>query len=236
MCDTLFESWLGSANLERFDIPQMIPMTRKEHFMAYIWINPVTESMYQPDVLNEFLQKYGYRRFTTSEDWLSIVKEKYRLAVQQSEHTVVDVRCPKIKELLGEIKIDLEVTIPEINPILIHCGQEGSQREELQDEEKIITTPCQALADMGNALKLKDTWFVPWNKFLESLGDKPTGALPQKSPIPPGFFEELGVTTASITGEEAIRNYFEKYTPDEVQIVEMLFCKEGCHNGDGIVE
>ena len=45
--------------------------------MAYIWINPVTESMYEPVVLNEFLQRYGYKRFRTSTDWLTIVKEKY---------------------------------------------------------------------------------------------------------------------------------------------------------------
>lgn len=202
--------------------------------MAYIWINPVTDSMYDADVLNEFLRRHGYKRINASGDWLSIVKEKYQLAVKQAPHTVMDMRCPKTMEILEELDIASGVTIPEINPILIHCGQEISQREDLRGEEKTITTPCQALADMGNALGLTDTRFVPWNRFLESIGSEPPGILPKTSPIPPGFFTGLGVKTASVTGEEDIRKYFEKYVPDEVQLVEMLFCKEGCHNGDGI--
>lgn len=204
--------------------------------MTYIWINPVTEGMYEPDVLNEFLHFHGYEHFTTSRDWLTIVREKYRLAVEQSEHTVMDVRCPKIRDLLDEMEIMEEVTIPEINPILIHCGQEGSSRKDLLDEEKIITTPCQALADMGNALGLKNTWFVPWNRFVSTVGSGPAGISPKKSPIPPGFFAQLGLKTVSVTGEEEIRKYFQNYVPDETQLVEMLFCKEGCHNGDGIRE
>lgn len=202
--------------------------------MAYIWINPVTDSMYEPDVLNEFLRHHGYKRFEASSDWLAIVKEKYRSAVCQTTHTVMDMRCPKIKELLDELGVTTDVIIPEINPILIHCGQEGSEREDLRDEEKIITTPCQALADMGNALGLEDTRFVTWNQLLESIGDEPVGVQPKESPIPPGFFDELGLKTVSITGEEEIRNYFENGVPDEVQLVEMLFCRQGCHNGDGI--
>lgn len=208
--------------------------SRKGNSMAYIWINPVTDGMYEPDVLNEFLQHYGYKRFHTSIDWLAIVKEKYRLVASQATHTVMDMRCPKIKELLDELGVTSEVMIPEIKPILIHCGQEGSEREDLQGEEKIITTPCQALADMGNALGLEDTWFVPWNQFLKLLGSEPAGISPKQSPIPPGFFDELGLKTVSVTGEEELRNYFKSYVPDEVQLVEMLFCRDGCHNGDGV--
>ena len=76
--------------------------------------------------------------------------------------------------------------------------------------------------------------FVPWNKFVQSIGEEMKNIPPKKSPIPPGFFDGLGLNTASVTGEEDIRNYFRNYVPDEVQLVEMLFCKEGCHNGDGI--
>lgn len=203
--------------------------------MAYIWINPVTESMYEPDVLNEFLHQHGFRRFHTSSDWLTIVKEKYRLATQQATQTVMDMRCPKTRGLLDELGITSEVIIPEIKPILIHCGQEGNEREDLQDEEKIITTPCQALADMGNALALPKTRFIPWNQFLKTIGSEPIGTAPKESPIPPGFFTGMGLKTVSITGEEEIRTYFKQGVPDDVQLVEMLYCKDGCHNGDGIM-
>lgn len=206
--------------------------------MAFIWINPVTDSMYETDVLNEFLKRHGYKRLNTSVDWITVVKEKYRTAVEQAEHPVMDVRCPKIKEILDETGGESKITIPSISPILIHCGCECGEREDLRDEEKIITTPCQALADMGNALKLQNTRFVPWNCFVKSLGDKLESIPPKKSPIPPGFFEELGLKTVSVTGEDEIREYFkEDFKKDfmnNVQLVEMLFCKEGCHNGDGM--
>lgn len=202
--------------------------------MKYIWINPVTESMYNPDKLNAFLVRHGYERCTVSGDWLNIVKEKYKIAVSQTEHTVIDMRCPKIKELVEEYPMTSEVTIPDIKPILIHCAQEISGREDLRGKEKIITTPCQSLADMGNALGLEETYFIPWNQFLVSTGDFLEGMQQKESPIPPGFFEGTGIKTISITGEEEIRSYFEHYKSGEVQLVEMLFCKNGCHKGDGV--
>ena len=202
--------------------------------MPYVWINPVTNSMYEPEVLDEFLRHHGYKRFYTSVDWLAIVKEKYRLVVSASEHVVMDMRCPKVKELLVEMDMTTNVTVPDIKPILIHCGQEACGKEELQGEEKIIITPCQALADMGNALGLENTWFVPWNKFIEFIGSELEVRILKKSPIPPGFFDELGLKTVSITGEDEIRNYFKQDMSEEVQLVEILYCKDGCHNGDGI--
>lgn len=202
--------------------------------MKYIWINPVTESMYDPDELNTFLSRHGYERVTVSGDWLNTVKEKYKAAVAQTEHTVIDMRCPKIMELVEEYPVVSEVTIPDIHPILIHCAQEISEREDLRGKEKIITTPCQSLADMGNALGLTETHFIPWNQFVASTEDSPKGKQQKESPIPPGFFEGTGIRAISVTGEEEIRDYFKNYRPDEVQLAEMLFCKNGCHNGDGV--
>lgn len=202
--------------------------------MAYLWINPVTESMYETNVLNDFIHQYGFERIYTSVDWLSVVREKYRKAVKVSKGTVIDVRCPKAAELVKEIEMTSEVVFPEISPILIHCGLEIAERENLQGKEIFITTPCQALADMGNALMVKNMRFIPWNRLLEKIGSAPSGSLPDQSPIPLGFFKELEVTCVSLSGEETIRKYFEKNISKEVQLVEMLYCKEGCHNGDGI--
>lgn len=202
--------------------------------MKYIWINPVTESMYEPDELNGYLNQHGYERIGVSGDWLNIVKEKYKTAVSQTEHTVIDMRCPKIKEVVAEYPAITDVTVPDIHPILIHCAQEISEREDLRGKDKIITTPCQALADLGNSLKLAETYFVAWNQFMESTGDLLQGIQQRKSPIPPGFFVGTGVRTISITGEKEIRDYFKNYRPGEVQLAEMLFCKNGCHNGDGV--
>lgn len=201
--------------------------------MTYIWINPVTESMYESDELNTFLHRHGYERITASGDWLNIVKEKYKIAVGQTKHTVIDMRCPRIKELVEEYNIS-NVTMPDIKPILIHCAQEISEREDLRGKEKIITTPCQALADMGNALGLTQTYFIPWNQFVISTGGSLKEMQLKESPIPPGFFEGTELNTISITGNEDIRGYFDNYKPGEVRLVEILFCKNGCHNGDGV--
>lgn len=207
--------------------------------MAYIWINPVIENMYEPKVLTEFLNKHDYNQIKVTSDWLGIVRKKYSVAVHQTNEPVMDMRCPKTKEILDEMGITSNVTIPTIEPILIHCAREISEREDLQGEEKVITTPCQALADMGNALNLLNTWFVPWNQFLKTLGGKPTGDEPKASPIPPGFFGGLEFTTASVTGEDEIleylQNHLQKDRLEGIQLVEMLFCKGGCHNGDGII-
>jgi len=202
--------------------------------MTYIWINPVVDSMYERENLDRILLAHGYNRMETSGDWISVVKEKYLQEIQKSKTPVMDVRCPKIKELLEETKNNLEITSPDIQPILLHCGIECSEKKETWEDEKIITTPCRALADMGNALGLKKTTFIPWNRFIESLKVKISQKNLEKSPIPPGFFDTLGVKTASITGENEIKCYLEHGIPEEIQLVEMLFCKDGCHNGDGV--
>jgi len=165
--------------------------------MAYIWINPVTESMYDPKKLADFLQKHGYKQVKVTGDWLNIVKEKYRIEVSKATGPVMDMRCPKSKQVMDKMGVTSKVTITTIEPILIHCAREISGREDLQGEEKVITTPCNALADMGNALELPNTIFVPWNRFLKTLSDQSEGdnkilAIQQlkESPIPPVFSRE----------------------------------------------
>lgn len=213
--------------------------------MTFIWINPVAERMYEPKKLTAFLQKHGYEQVKTTSDWLNIVKEKYRALANTSDRPVIDMRCPKMKQVLDEMDVTSKFTVPDIEPILIHCAREISEREDLRGEDKIITTPCQALADMGNALQLPNTTFIPWNQFIAMLNDQSvrdnepliTQQL-KESPIPLGFFEDLELNTVSLTGEEEIREYFQtqksKEMTKDIQLVEMLFCQQGCHNGDGL--
>lgn len=208
--------------------------------MSYVWINPVVASMYDGYILDEFLRRFGHRLVEVKTDWGTIVKEKYRAEVLNSKEVIGDMRCPKIKSLLEDVNQENKIVMPDIHPILIHCGIELSKREDIWEEEKIITTPCQALADAGNSLGLRNTWFVPWNRFLESLspdllrGENENDSLSKSSPIPPGFFDELRISTVSLTGEDEIRDFFSEKIPTEIQLIELLYCKDGCHNGDGI--
>ena len=133
------------------------------------------------------------------------------------------------------------LAVPAIEPILLHCAREIAGRPELWGEKKIITTPCQALADAGNELGLSDTEFIPWNRLLERLepsrglgnGNRLKAGALEESPIPPGFFSSLGEVD-SVTGPDAVERYLGRECWKGVKLVELLYCDGGCHNGDGV--
>ena len=133
------------------------------------------------------------------------------------------------------------LAVPAIEPILLHCAREIAGRPELWGEKKIITTPCQALADAGNELGLSDTEFIPWNRLLERLepslgpgdGNHLKAGTLEESPIPPGFFSSLGEVD-SVTGPDAVERYLGRECWKGVKLVELLYCDGGCHNGDGV--
>lgn len=202
--------------------------------MKYIWINPVTASMYPSDALNQFLEKHDFKRIEASSDWLEIVRNKYKAALETTEQTVIDMRCPKIIDFIDAYELRGKVEIPSIEPILIHYAREISRRKDLRGIEKIITTPCQALAKSGNALKLTETSFIPWNQLLSSYDNNLHILPPTESPIPPGFFDPLECKKISVTEKQAICYFFESFQPKEYDLIELLYCKNGCHNGDGI--
>lgn len=202
--------------------------------MKYIWINPVTAGMYDSAVLNTLLTQHGYKRIEASPHWLDAVKEKYKQAVESTDRTVIDMRCPKIIDFIDAYELRDSVTVPAIEPILIHCGRELSEREDLRGAEKIITTPCRALADLGNSLRLKETRFLPWNHLIASMGGEIAASSLKESPIPPGFFDGLECRKISVTEKENICDLFETFKPGEYDLIELLYCKEGCHNGDGV--
>ena len=133
------------------------------------------------------------------------------------------------------------LAVPAIEPILLHCAREIAGRPELWGEKKIITTPCQVLADAGNELGLSDTEFIPWNRLLERLepsrgpgnGNRLKAGTLEESPIPPGFFSSLGEVD-SVTGPDAVERYLGRECWKGVKLVELLYCDGGCHNGDGV--
>ena len=204
--------------------------------MKYIFINPVVANMYAKKELDAVLLQNGYHRMEVLTDWHKVVKEKYDKLRKQTKKTILDKRCPKAMETILPYVHDEKALIPDIHPILIHCGIELANRKEYQGYEKIITTPCQSLADYGNAIGLEDTTFISWKEFLKQLHIE--NALQVKllkdSPIPPGYFQGLNAKVTSISGKDDIVNYFKNdcYTQDT--FVEMLYCHNGCHNGDGV--
>lgn len=71
--------------------------------MTYIWINPVTEHMYQVSTLEAFLERHGLTRVRCRGDWGAVVREKYRIRASETEGTVVDARCPMACNLAREL-------------------------------------------------------------------------------------------------------------------------------------
>ena len=56
-----------------------------------------------------------------------------------------------------------------------------------------------------------------------------------KSPIPLGYFDSLEVKTKKLTGRDNINGCFKGNLYFENDIVEMLYCNNGCNNGDGVL-
>ncbi len=204
--------------------------------MEYIFINPVVDKMYIKEILDNILLDNGYIRVEVENDWHGIVKEKYKELHKNSNNlTILDRRCPATIETVSDYVNHEEVIIPEIDPILIHCGREIAGREDLKDKKKVITTPCESLANYGNKLNLKDTEFVSWNEFLKRLDREIPRKILDKSPIPLGYFTSLGLKSNSISGKETIENHFKTGLHRKYELVEMLYCNNGCNNGDGVL-
>ena len=205
--------------------------------MAYIFINPVVDNMYIKEELDELLVNNGYSRVDVENDWHKIVKEKYNQALKSTEKTVLDKRCPLAIETIDEYINEDYAFIPQIDPILIHCGIELANREDLKGKKKVITTPCESLAAYGNKKNLEDTTFISWKEFVKKLNshDKSMVKMLDESPIPPGYFNSLEAKVSSLSGEENIVSYFKNNTYKENDLVEMLYCTNGCNNGDGVL-
>lgn len=204
--------------------------------MKYILINPVVDSMYEKEELDEVLFRHGYQRAECQESWGPVVKEKYNELLKTTEKTVIDARCPVAAQKVKEEYQQEHLLVAEIEPILLHCAREISNQEELKGYEKVITTPCKALADQGNRLNLEETKFIAWNEFERTLDVTLESRKLSASPIPPGFFGDMEFANDSISGKEIIEEYFESETSRKMKLIEMLYCQQGCHNGDGVIK
>ena len=206
--------------------------------MKYILINPVVDKMYEQEILNNFLKINGYTRVFYNENWADIVINKYKDVIKNAKGaTIMDMRCPLAVDTVKDIiEKDQNIIFPDIDPILIHCAREISLREDLKDGEKIIITPCKSLKDIGNNLCMDNTIFMTWLEFLESLDQNIEGNVLDNTPIPLGFFDSLDLKKESISGNDNIESYFRKNKFKNLDMIEMLYCHNGCHNGDGVIK
>lgn len=188
--------------------------------------------MISEEELQDLLKRHDLTQIRCHEDWGAAVLMEYdRLLRHAGDAVIADARCPAAAALVQSL--NPEIRIADIEPILIHCARELAARTDLSDGDKIITTPCRVLADMGNELRLSHTRFAAWNDFLTELGETIHPAV-DASPIPPGFFDKLPYNIVSRSGRESIEIYV---TGDEwrnAELIELLYCPQGCHRGDGV--
>ena len=224
--------------------------------MTYLWINPVSERMVSEQNLKRILAEHQLTQVRCREDWGGIVLKQYAELMEHADGTVADARCPEAVNLIEHYNEEknLSIQVADIEPILIHCARELSERADLANGDKIITTPCRILAEQGNALELPQTRFISWKDFLAELGETLEPA-PEASPIPPGFFTGLSVPVVSLSGRDEIEGYLEERSKvlekkvevskedadsvdameeQKMQLLELLYCPQGCHMGDGV--
>ena len=201
--------------------------------MRYVFINPVTAQMYDSEALNVQLTRAGYTRVEGEVIWRIAVKARYLDLIYDTSCVWSDARCPMAVKLMHELG-PAGIRVAPIEPILLCCAQELSARADLSDGDILITSPCSALADAGNALSLPRTRFITWREFaLRERIDLTPRAL-NACPVPPGFFEGLPCKVASATGRTEISRFLSAEIAPDVRLIELLYCPDGCHNGDGV--
>jgi len=199
-----------------------------------VWLNPVVKNIYDFAALKEILQNKGFSVAECEKDHVKSVKNAYKNALTQSE-LIYDSRCPRAVNFIRANFKEQADLISNLNPILIESALELSAKLK-EDEWLYVTTPCEDLAELGRGLNLARTTFLTWRSFREQNAINLKMRNIEQSPIPPGFFTNLGVKTLSLSSKEKIENAL-SYKFSELknyQIIELLYCENGCHNGDGL--
>lgn len=191
----------------------------------YIWLNPIVISSYNLLDLETVLSVKKYTIVYPKKNHAEIVLNKYK-NLEKNSKPILDQRCPLISDYFQKNNID--VNFYNIDPILISTAKELSADEKLSNGVKIITTPCTALAQQGNNLKLKNTFFLTWDFFCLINNIHINGEKLANSPVPLGFFDKISNKVLKLTGNFQIKNL------NNYEIIEGLYCENGCHNGDGV--
>jgi iron only hydrogenase large subunit-like protein len=168
---------------------------------------------------------------------ISEVKKRYqKWLIRTDKFPVIDSRCPAIVKMIKKEFPELTESLAPIDPILITGAK--MRLKEFKDEADVLTiiSPCFSFAmdfELDNELKFAKTIITPWYLFKISIDFNVPQEKIENSPVPPGFFNYLGVRVYEASGENECRKLLSNI-PDNAQLLELLLCKNGCHKGDGL--
>ncbi|MDR1831258.1 MAG: hypothetical protein LBQ97_00815 [Fusobacteriaceae bacterium] len=199
----------------------------------YLWLNPVVTAMYPADSLENELSAKGFHVVACRRKITDLVKSKYRRALEQAGKCLLDGRCPKAREYFLQNHGPDSFAAPAIHPILIESALEIHRRYAGKGRLYIVT-PCDSLKAYGERLGLSGTRFFTWKEFVGIYQIETMPSDLKESPIPPGFFAEYADAVLSLPSKEKIDQLGGNPDLGGIRIIELLYCPDGCHNGDGI--
>ena len=202
--------------------------------MAFIFLNPVVKSMYPKTVLQGYIRLCGCQEVFCTKNWADEVLRKYQAELNTAAGILADMRCPEAVKRLRLLCPDVDLVYPDILPILLHSASELSQT--FIGSDILVITPCQSLSEQGKSLGLPNLSFMTWKAFVRMQEEKgipaPVAVKLPKSPVPPGYFHGICGQVFLMTGEKAFCEV--PQIPPDTRLIEMLYCENGCHNGDGV--
>lgn len=209
----------------------------------YLWLNPIVEKMIEKDrdsvILLLTAKGYTVVQCTSGAAKTYEAYVKYIKGVKVKP--VIDARCPLVASLIKQKYPSLAAHLAPIAPILSACTEDLYNKYVEPFPEKASLTviaPCTALADDGQARFGSRVRFVTWKQFSKEIDDLLMYPPLSISPVPPGFFRDFGEMVLESSGARGIDNLLEaacqgKLSPS-VYLLEMLYCENGCHKGDGV--
>lgn len=198
-----------------------------------LFFNPIIKKLLEEDDYRALFEKFELLGIDVRDSTPGItrVREEYKKLINETQQLpVIDSRCPYVVDMVREEFPNLENLLAKIDPILITSAE--IEREKLGgDVELNVVAPCKGFERYTDPEKKR--YVCTWQMFKELANFYPPQKTPGSSPVPLGFFDELGVKVYSASGEENCRKLLAKY-PKDAQLLELLFCEEGCHKGDGL--
>lgn len=196
-------------------------------------LNPLIEKLLNNQDYRFLLDELEYWRFLVTDPTPGIaeVRERYRQYIKETlQSPVIDSRCPYIVNMICEEFPHLEGLLAPIDPILITGAEMRRKEFGEKDTELYIVAPCKGFEKYTTSNRLVYTWQDFKGQVIHFY---PLQKLPESSPVPLGFFNELEAKVYSASGKENCQKLLANYSKD-AELLELLFCDGGCHKGDGL--